>query len=97
MLETVKLTHAEWDRVLETAITAREQWDRGEGHLVYKDAGPVPPDRAAHIKEQVSSQVMLFGLVRPLRDSRQELVEAPRAIADTLETLLGGAESRLRT
>ena len=97
MLETVQLTRAEWDRVLETALMAREQWDQGLAHLAYKDLGPVPPDRAAHIKEQVSSHVMHFGLVRPLQDSRQELVEAPREIADTLEELLGGPHSRLRT
>lgn len=97
MDRSLRLTRLEWDRVLETALTAREQWDQGVAHLVYKDAGPVPPDRTAHIKGQISSQVMIFGLVRPRRDTHEDLVEAPEEIAATLEDLLGGPQARLRT
>ena len=92
-----RLTLKEWGQVLTVAQAARTQWENGTAHLVYQDAGPVPDTCGGHVREQISSQVMIFGLTRPVRPATEELLEVPVDVSRAFDELIGESESSVRT
>ncbi len=89
MIDTVRLTRGEWERLLETAVETARQWDTGACRTSPETGEP--EDKKSFVSGHLSSQIMLFQLVRPMREGAPDLIEAHRDITRQIDQTLLGA------